>query len=451
MRGNKVTFVALILLIISLFSLDWLNYLGLIPRQVTWLMDIILIFLFFKEFVPKIFRREFKLTFVDLIVLSLTLVFFVSAALNSVGLTSLILSFRLYFRYVLLFYAVFYSKLDKRQIKSLFILFFILLSWQIFIVIFQFLVYGHRFDNLGGTLGRGTTGILAVLITVSVPLLFSLSFIKKNFSLMLLGFALFIPLMMNETKASFILWPIMALFALFHPPKKTAKQIIAFILLFLLFFGIGIYVYNSTTGDKIQDFFLSTSKFISYGNMPASMSKEILREEGKEIIEKGELKEFVSYSEYDEHSMGRLNAIKLSLKFISNKSAYFFGFGPNSASDSFFGAYKGELFVRYGGISGIGFTLVLLELGFFGLIILFLLVLKIYKLTYDFAKKEEDYFFKAVGFGFLNSCIIYFLAFFYIDLRLDILAFFFWFCSAVIIKLKYEQDMQGEEVEHGKK
>jgi hypothetical protein len=125
----------------------------------------------------------------------------------------------------LLFLPVFLNKvfsedneaLAEEYLKIMKIYSIVFLIAQIPVAFYQFSVHGPS-DWVGGTYGSFGSGILSLSIVCHV---FFLSHFIKNISLRILLYCMMVPMLLNETKVSFILIPMVMLFIHFEPRLKN--------------------------------------------------------------------------------------------------------------------------------------------------------------------------------------------------------------------------------------
>jgi len=102
---------------------------------------------------------------------------------------------------------------------------------QIPVAIYQFLQHGPS-DYVGGTYGSFGSGILTLSITC---LIFFLSHFTRNLTQRVLLYCCLLPLLLNETKVSFIIIPLLVIFIHFKPKLKSivGAGLAAFLFLFI--------------------------------------------------------------------------------------------------------------------------------------------------------------------------------------------------------------------------
>lgn len=214
------------------------------PSYIYLILDVILLFTAFLSFNLKNSKR---LIFLILLFL---LVFVFSFYVNRNELDFLffmngIRDFLPYLLFPVIFFNLFQSSAHISFAKSMEIFLYIFLVLQIPASFIQFLAAGAG-DEVGGTLGRGGSGMLTFTVYLSTYYLMIRDFDQKNFmkSLLRRSYLLifWIPTFINETKISFLM--IVLFFVLLAPLKLSsifrvtliAALIIPVILLFNNFY-----------------------------------------------------------------------------------------------------------------------------------------------------------------------------------------------------------------------
>lgn len=98
---------------------------------------------------------------------------------------------------------------------------------------YQFMTYGPT-DEVGGTLGSMNSGVLTLTV---ICLVFFLSRHTWNITQTVMLYACLIPLLLNETKISFILIPLVMLFIHFEPKFKNILLAVVAAAVFLFLFN----------------------------------------------------------------------------------------------------------------------------------------------------------------------------------------------------------------------
>jgi hypothetical protein len=129
----------------------------------------------------------------------------------------------------------------------------IFLVAQLPVAFYQYAIYGPS-DAVGGTLGNKGSGVLTLTV---VCLVFFLAHYTSNISRTILLYFCLVPLLLNETKVSFILIPLLVLFIHFQPKLKNILLAIFAAALFLFLFS-RFYSHSALTFDNnLTDIFSS--------------------------------------------------------------------------------------------------------------------------------------------------------------------------------------------------
>jgi len=405
--------VALAITALSVMFVEALHYnLGLIPRQVTWLSDVfILLFAFRVFFFAKAKFMDQRDPF-RIPLLLFSVVFVCSTLLNRVSPIVTLVTIRQYFKYVILYLAITSLPMSLKDISwSLRFLFHVVLI-QVPIIIICFLL-GIRGDYLAGGLGSaGGTAVLVVLCIASANVFIAEYIHRRRFLSLLKFLAVSMVPAISEIKFGILILPIsVTITALLAFAKHSKRALITAIILVPLVLGL-IMAYRS----------IYPSTFARFGSW--SYWSDYVNQEYE--IEKlpGHL------------YLGRMARIRIASTHITdNLAAAFFGEGPGETSDSYFEAGKGSLYPTIlGDVSGIQFSLVLLELGILGLFLSGWIMIrlprglaKLYKVT----TIGEDKALICGLFGtsmILIACIFYMPVIFYADPT----SYLFWVSAAYL-------------------
>lgn len=122
---------------------------------------------------------------------------------------------------IVIFYSKLFAQRNEEVVEEYLALLrnfaFIFLISQIPVAFVQFLKYGPS-DAVGGTFGNKGSGVLTLTV---ICLVYFLHHFTRNFSQTVLLYMALIPLLLNETKISFVLIPMMILFIWFKPKIKN--------------------------------------------------------------------------------------------------------------------------------------------------------------------------------------------------------------------------------------
>ncbi|OQY92044.1 MAG: hypothetical protein B6D41_08615, partial [Chloroflexi bacterium UTCFX4] len=210
--------IGLYALFIGVFSLDWLSrVLQILPSASRYLTDVILALLLVAA-VGRLLgaKRLPRRTPIDASVLALMLIGVFSAMVNGNPLLLTLAGFRTLFKPLLLFYIVVNLTWAPRTLRYLIYLLVALELVQIPIMLVQVSLYGGGGDLVTGTFGYYATGIVTIVTLTIMALLYgqALTQAENRWRAVLyglLGASLFIPVILSEAKAGFLIAPFMLL------------------------------------------------------------------------------------------------------------------------------------------------------------------------------------------------------------------------------------------------
>ncbi|MHC4119203.1 MAG: hypothetical protein ACYSWO_17045 [Planctomycetota bacterium] len=408
----RLPHVALIAMSLSVMFVESLHFnLGLLPRQVTWIGDAVILLIAARAFIfgkAKLGRAQdpFRVP-----LLLFGAVFLCSTLLNSVSLAVTLVTIRQYFKYIILYLAITGLPLSSRHIsQSLRFLFFLILA-QVPIVFIAFLM-GVRGDYLSGGLGLGGTAPLGFLCIAAANVFIS-RYIHGGRLLDLLKFAAVsaVPAM-SEIKFGIIILPVSIICTIllaFSSQRKRAFVTLAVSIPLLL----GATIAYSRIYPEIFEKFGSWSFWSGY-----------------------------MHQEYDAEDLqggiylGRAARMRVAASHVTGSlDAAVVGVGPGETGDSFFDAGKGSLYdTVLGAASQLEFTRVLLELGIPGVIMLMWIMVRLPRGLaglYRFTTASRD---KALICGLFGTSVISILYAFYMPVLsyTEPTAYLFWLSAAFL-------------------
>jgi hypothetical protein len=322
-----------------------------------------------------------------------------------------------YFRALPLFFLPLVYSFTEKQLRSQMRLLLVLCLPQVPIAIQQRLQTefkgGATGDYTAGTLGL--SGDLSIFLISVVCVLTALVLRKR------LGFWFFIvmflivifPTTINETKVTFIMAPFALLVTSYVASKPGARvrNIVlgaSFLAVFAAIF-IPIYDYYASKRENITpivEFLTDPDKFDSYMSMDAKVGSE---------------------------RVGRIDALLVPLREVMKEpQTLAFGFGLGNASHSSLGPnFVGKYYPRYGPFLKSAASILILELGLFGLAT----VLMIQWLIFTDARvvAREPGFYGALGVGWAGVAALFALVTFYSNVMQNpALSFLYWYFSGVL-------------------
>jgi hypothetical protein len=255
------------LLFFSVFSLEFLNLqLGIVPRFVTWLPELIAIGI---SLIIAIMFAINKRIYLDkkylVLIVSYCAVIAIGIFLNSVPAGKIFMGLRVYFKHLPFFLLPAVYSLTETQFKRQMMVVLPLLLLQCPMSLYQRLIQFRGVltgDVITGTLESSTP--LTMILVCSVALLFGF-YLKKKIKITLFSFIailLLVPTTINETKVTLILLPVAFLLPAFLNQGNKAvkiKTLLTVVIGGILFLSVFIPVYDyfmePRTGKSIVDFF----------------------------------------------------------------------------------------------------------------------------------------------------------------------------------------------------
>ena len=171
--SNKV---GILIILATLFLFHWLfGVFRAIPKEITWLPDVIIMILTIKVLYLQAKKKIWHRTPIDLPLLALIVLGILSATYNDVHIVTLVFGFRKFFKFILMFYILRNIERDEKFYRQMLITLFILAVLQIPVTIAQATFFGTTgtdiADNVNGTLGRNSTGAMALFMCFSISLM----------------------------------------------------------------------------------------------------------------------------------------------------------------------------------------------------------------------------------------------------------------------------------------
>jgi hypothetical protein len=422
------------LLFLSIFLLDHLAFkIGFLNRYVTWLPDIIsiLLALIISIRITTGYGKNIPA------VCSIFLVLFISniiigAVINFVPPGPIIAGTRTYLKFIPLFILPFVFSFSNQQIYTQLRFLLVLSIMQAPFALYQRLVLSRGY--LTGDLVRGTlptSGILTTFLACAIAILMTFYLAKKISlkSFLFVFLLIFMPMTMNETKSTVLLLPLAVLLPIFFSSSGIKlKQFIPMIILGI-FVGIAfIFIYNHFSGAKyeIGEFFSSdTGKAEHY----------LFRG-----VELG-----VAGTEYGK--IGRIDSILLAYQVLSeNILTLLFGLGLGNVSESFSPALSGQYAEAYSSfnVKFTQVTLILWELGIFGVLLYFALI----SMTFKYSRRLSKYdsFPGIISSGWSVVCVIMAISLLYKPvLNTNVLGYLFWYFSGYVISEHFKNNSNRNE------
>ncbi len=406
-------------LFLSIFLLDFLHRYGLVPRQATWVPDILsaLVLLIILYLLTRGVTINLNATYwIIFIFLALHLLF--GVILNEVQPGTVFSGVRKYLKYMPFFFLPLIYSFSDTQIKKQ-------LQFILFLTIFQLPVsILQRFvEAAGGTSGDkvrgmfGTSAYLSIFLicAFSVVLAFYLKGKITRSALIGLTVIFLIPTMLNETKGTLFLLPLALLMPvlLIEGGKEKFKGLIIATVVGSLFLAVFIPTYDYFFGQRsgIVEFF--TEGKIKQNLAPQASG--IAEEKG-----------------WKDDRRGRLDHVLVPIRKIPQEPIEsMFGVGMGNASSSFLGR---ELAGEYAGqfITIMAFTNLMWEIGLIGTLLVLFLFLRVFLDAVKVSKRDD--IIGALALGWTGIVAVLVLSLFYKNIiNQNAISYLFWFYSGHII------------------
>lgn len=267
-------------------------------------------------------------------------------------------------------------------------------------------------STFGTLLSSGFLSIYLIAVAGVVVTLLLRKRMRLILALPLLA-VLLVPTMINETKITLVLIPLAFLIPAFTVPgANKVKTLFVSAMLTSLFLAIFIPTYDYFIKDKwgygILDFLVMEGRIEDY----------LLKE--SEVGAKEEV--------------GRIDSIILPLKTLKGDVvSSVLGLGMGSVTHSGLGKeFSGEYFPRYGNLVGPTVSRLLWEVGWFGVLLIYLLLALIFKDSMRLRNRNDDV--GVLAQAWLPVTVIMSLTMFYLPLmESPTLGTLFWFYSGVIV------------------
>jgi len=416
------------LLFLGILFLDWLSEKWfLIPRQITWLPEVlsIIVLLYLILASAKFKRAPFKAPYI-LVYLFAGLTF-LGIILNKVDVPVAIAGVRNHLKFLPFFLLPFYYEFSDEFMEKFikFLLFFSFLQCPV--AVLQRLLYEtHSGDPVGGTLGAHTSGTLSIFCSFII-IFWTAYYFKYQLTSgkYLLGlFLLFLPMGLNETKITMFLIPVIFVSIMFFIPeakRKTKYFVFIFIsvaVLFGTYRGVYNYYYARTFERRIDTYITNPEKALDY----------------------------IYYRKYTKSgTLNRIPQIIFAYDKIDDDPKHFlFGVGAGNASDSFFSRGVGQYYITYKplGIDNIFIGNMLWEYGMLGTLLYFFI--GIFMFFKVFSLRRMRGIKGTITIGFLGVSVVLLLSTVYLNtMRVNLYLYLYWFLAGYLMSLYYSQPTAG--------
>lgn len=421
---------ALIVLAILVYTVDWLaDWVKIVPKEFTWFIDLILIIYLIRFFLlfPRLHTR--KTPAVEKWIWVILAFALFSAIINQISPTTTLIGLRVSLKYLLLYVILYSFDFSEKFNKGLIYLQFAIALIQIPVVLIEFkLVPVKSYDIITGTFGRGGTGILPIFLLGWIGFLIAKMLEERRLRLkyFIIIILFCIPPVLGESKAFFFTLMLLIVFMMRSEWRKRLGLTVA-----IAVFGALLFVG--------ADYVLVKTGYWKEGRNPVTYITRI-----DEVIEK-DLEEPVGIY------FGRLYRIKHSLRFATaNPRAFFFGYGPGTATASFFTAYESPT-VRYFKTWGISsdrmtFPWMIVEYGIVGTLLFFIPLFLLYRRSQILYRSDRETY-RILASGFQGLTFVYiFNLFITAVVQSDQIGYFYWVIAVFITQLSYIEEKRQTAV-----
>ncbi len=407
------------------FFADWPMQLNIVPTQLTWLPEIILLIYMM---ILSIEKKLFNNTAITLSIFTFIVIGIISAIVNMRDIISVLLAFRLDLKFIIMFYCLIQFQFTEKFYKFMLKWLYIFLIIQLPVSIYKFFIYGQG-EFAIGTYGAwgGTLSTLLPLIGISISASYWLhKKIKLIYFIILVSCCITFSIIAGK-KGLIYFGPILMIYILIKAinninlKRRVYRYLPVFVLIFLMFIPI-----------------LYTVKAFK----PA-ISNPLY------------LKDFVNFYDqrYNTHGdpAGRIPSIIATYKFLSNDIIkYLFGYGPGVTLKSYFKKYDTTenhdwpIWIEYGVTELVQKPI---EYGYLGLLFYFIIPLIIL-----FVDNENIYRYcdinilQIISFAYSSILFSYFIIgiSYCAIMRADVPGFIFWFFAAIIYSLKKQKGVNNK-------
>ncbi|MCL4304340.1 hypothetical protein KJZ99_00310 [bacterium] len=416
--------VSLYVLGLLVYSIDWIaEFWGLIPREATWLIDILLV-LFATRYGLTFFTAKHKFFAAEKLILVVLVFAVLSALINGLPASTSVLGMRVGFRYLLLFLAAAGLHPEPKGIHKFIRFLFLIALAQTPIILAQWqLLNWVSEDELSGSFGRNQSPAVALVVLVMYAYMIARMLEEKKLRGQFLWamFLLLPGVILGEVKFFFLLLP---LFVVFMARGDMFKSPALAILLGLV--GVIMVV--------LTDYIIVQTGFWREGRNPLTYVMRL-----PEVFER-ELEP--SADGRTERTFRFVSAIRLA---ASSPQTALLGNGPGSITLSYVSDRKdrkAEYFAGFGLTSSAAtIPWMLTEYGYGGLILFMLVLWFIYRRGRHLRASDDEQD-RVYGRMLEGMTFLYVSWLFYQNAwQSDQMNFIFWPLAGMLVRRSYDGDV----------
>jgi hypothetical protein len=413
--------VALVIIILSAFSLEYLAGQGFLPSIALWTIDGLVLLLFVQLLLARghstgwfLRSLEFKLLLVWAAMVLL------SAVANASSPLQVILGMRAYIRFAFLYYCILEFEWEEKFLSVCLKLVTFLFVLQIPIALLQKRA-GLDVDAISGTIAAGgSTGLLSVIVLGFIGGLTAYALFTQTTRSFWMGMALLVLPALASARIAVFLIPIVLIYILFRLHRYILRwQMI----LACLIVGLILVNFDRIQGSPIVQ---------QYSAVDVLRNPRLLLDElmTPPVVSTGGA------------SVGRFAGLSLTWSNINQSyKTLLLGYGPASAQGSRFVSLQSDLYIQLALMGGRASQLTrsLLEWGLLGTLTYVAVYMIILWKVEMFYRNIQDPLWKAAAFGFvIYGLAMVFLSAYTATWSGTVTAFLFWFVGAMLGKRALE-------------
>jgi len=419
---------AVIILAIQVFLVRSLYDYHILPREATWLTDVLIAMVVGRILLPLPWRKD-RVRRLEWFLIALIAFAVLSTLINGNSAVTFMIGLRLGFRYLFLFLAAAYLDVSPTWIRRYMIFLIGIALLQMPAVIYQFSLFRWKDpDRITGTFGRGQTGLIALYLLSIVAYLISRMIERGRILIryLLIIAIISIPPVLGSGKFYFVFLPVLVLFMV---RAEFLRRPLASVLIATTALGVFVgadYLITATGGTRSGEG--TTFDFVK--RLPGVFEHEIA------VAKTGRF--------------GRTDRYLASLRLMSStpKNAVF-GEGPGSItglSAAEHHSAKAGYYEHWGltSMSAMSAPWLLVEYGFVGLGLFFGLLWLIFRRA-KFLRNSDDPQVRAYGRMLEAITLIYTIGTIYSSVwQMDSFNLLFWPLAGIFVRLSYrEQSRQS--------
>jgi len=412
---------------IALFSLNSLSGWGMLPQQVTWVIDFVILLAVGKAlFLWQRGEAGLPPTSLNLVVLGLAVVGAISVIVNGVAMPVVAAGVRHHFKYILMLYALCALKPDPSALRRLIWLLIGLAFLQTPVAVAQRVLLGID-DLVAGTLGYNANQELSLfLIGVACVLVgLFLQRYKMQGKLYLMTMPLLLaPIALNQAKAAFLYLPVALGAVVVMGKRRRSWRALGLVLFLTAMVAALLFTADRViTRLQISEFLTDTDAMLG------------------EFVETGDQgHSLIGYSKNGTFLRGSA-VVYAHSEIVRSPVTALIGVGPGNASESFFGGSSGEYWDNREP-DKIQLSKTLFEFGYLGLLLF--LVLHFLCFGEVLRMRFDDSFWRGVAIGFAGILVMYVLGILYAPVwASDVLGFLFWFTAGALFLVGARRNSTG--------